>query len=59
MCDGCELRRGGMLPTHDGARVNLIVVLREEGERAAAEDKALDAEDGRCFAGRADSRYRS
>ena len=43
------LRRGTMTAANvgAGARISLIVVLREEGERAAAEDVQLDREERR------------
>ncbi len=49
VCDGAELRRGTMTAANvgAGARISLIVVLREEGERAAAEDVQLDREERR------------
>ncbi len=45
VCDGHELRRGTMTAACAGALVNLIVVLREEGERAAAEDSHLERDE--------------
>ena len=39
------LRRGTMTAACAGALVNLIVVLREEGERAAAEDSHLERDE--------------